>query len=128
MPQRKSDFRLGQACPASLLIAKSAEAEKAGATQHSAKQRSQSARRLRRPLSGRGFACSRFSGNGVVSCWLESIDSRRAQVEALLSPGGCCRPFSLDAADSSAVVCCWRRAAPPDVRSRERMAARRKAP
>jgi hypothetical protein len=48
MPQRKSVCRWGQACPAGLLIAKSAEAEKAGATQHSPKQRSQSARRVRR--------------------------------------------------------------------------------
>src|SRR5947209_1397984 len=32
MPQRKSDCRLGQACPASLSIAKSAEAEKVGAS------------------------------------------------------------------------------------------------
>src|SRR5450759_1856944 len=46
MPQRKSGRRLGQGCPASLSMAKSAEAEKAGATQHSPKQRSHSARRL----------------------------------------------------------------------------------
>src|ERR1019366_5547624 len=49
MPQRESVCRWGQACPAGLLIAKSAEAEKAGATQHSPKQLWQSARRVRRP-------------------------------------------------------------------------------
>lgn len=38
MPQRKSGCRLGQACPAALSIAKSAEAVNAGATQHSPKQ------------------------------------------------------------------------------------------
>ena len=47
MPQRKLGWRWGQGCPAGLLIAKSADAEKAGATQHSAQQLSQSARRLR---------------------------------------------------------------------------------
>src|ERR1700689_3233488 len=50
MAQRKSGCRFGQGCPASLSMAKSAEAEKAGATQHSAKQRSQAARRLSRSL------------------------------------------------------------------------------
>src|SRR5450759_4523159 len=47
MPHLKSGCRLAQACPEGLSIAKSAETEKAGATQHSAKQLSQSARRLR---------------------------------------------------------------------------------
>src|SRR5258708_2356108 len=63
MPQRKSDCRWGQACPAFLLIAKSAEAEKVGATQHSAKHLSQSARRLRRPPSEASSAYLRFSDN-----------------------------------------------------------------
>ena len=48
MEHRKSGFRFGHACPAALSMAKSAEAANAGATQHSAKQRAQSARRLRR--------------------------------------------------------------------------------
>src|SRR5258708_10435848 len=63
MPQQKSDCRWGQACPAFFVIAKSAEAEKAGATQHSAKQLAQSARRLRRPPSEASSACLRFSDN-----------------------------------------------------------------
>src|SRR5262245_56198149 len=67
MAQRKSGCRWGQACPASLSIAKSAEAEKAGATQHSPKQRSQSARRPRRALPGKGCECSRSSDNLCVS-------------------------------------------------------------
>src|SRR5258708_5439265 len=73
MPQRKSDCRLGQACPAFFVIAKSAEAEKAGATQHRAKQLSQSARKLRRPPSGAGstyftsiFSPRLFRGKGVA--------------------------------------------------------------
>src|SRR6266480_1941909 len=48
MEQRKSRRRWGDACPAPLSMAKSAEAEKAGATQHSPKQRPQSARSLAR--------------------------------------------------------------------------------
>jgi hypothetical protein len=82
MPQRKSDPRLGQACPASLSIAKSAEAKKAGATQHSAKQRSQSARRLGRPWSGEVLNARIFRTMGVgllVALWHAS---RRVQVEA----------------------------------------------
>src|SRR5260370_11909227 len=63
MPQQRSDCRWGQACPAFFVIAKSAEAEKAGATQHSAKQLAQSARRLRRPPSEASSACLRFSDN-----------------------------------------------------------------
>jgi len=38
MEQRKSGRRFGQGCPASFSIAKSAEAENAGTTQHSPKQ------------------------------------------------------------------------------------------
>jgi hypothetical protein len=70
MPQRKSDCRLGQACPVFLLIAKSAEAEKAGATQHSAKHLSQLARRLGRSPSKMGSASLRFSDNvcGLLFC------------------------------------------------------------
>jgi hypothetical protein len=45
IPQRNPAPRFGQACPAGLSIAKSAEAANAGATQHSPKQRAQSARR-----------------------------------------------------------------------------------
>src|SRR5450759_1371108 len=60
MPQRKSGRRLGQGCPASLSMAKSAEAEKAGATQHSPRQRSQSARRLRRRTSRSDDASSPY--------------------------------------------------------------------
>src|SRR5260370_38241446 len=56
MPQRKSARRLGHACPGGLVSAKSAEAAKAGATQHSAKQRSQSARRLRKRASSASVA------------------------------------------------------------------------
>src|SRR5438046_1392129 len=63
MSQRKSDCRWVQACPAFLSIAKSAEAEKAGATQHSAKQFSQSACRLRPSPGGASFPYSRFSDN-----------------------------------------------------------------
>ena len=65
MPQRKSGCKLEQAWPAFLVIAKSADAEKAGATQHSAKQFLQSARRLERSPSGTGStcSCSRFSDN-----------------------------------------------------------------
>src|SRR5262245_45329388 len=48
MEQRKSDRSWGQARPAALSMAKSAEAQKAGATQHSPTQRSQSARSSRR--------------------------------------------------------------------------------
>src|SRR5260370_34181155 len=70
MPQRKSDCRFGQGCPASLLIAKSAEAEKAGTTQHSPKQRSQSARRLGRCPPEPDEAGERGSGNGQVSWWI----------------------------------------------------------
>src|SRR6266536_2546512 len=66
MPQRKSACRFGQACPAGLSMAKSAEAEKAGATQHSPKQRSQSARRSRRRPSGSGAAGRDPSGMGVL--------------------------------------------------------------
>src|SRR6266566_3118243 len=44
MPHRKSGCRWGQGRPAGLSIAKSADAENAGATQHSPKQRPQSAR------------------------------------------------------------------------------------
>jgi hypothetical protein len=64
MPQRKLDrAKLGQGTPASLLIAKSTEAEKAKATQHSAKQSSQSARKLARSgLEAGGSAGLRFSG------------------------------------------------------------------
>src|SRR5882724_8530457 len=82
MPQRKSDCRWGQACPASLSIAKSAEAEKAGATQHSPKQRSQSARRLRRPLSGKRSACSRSSDTCVspVGCRIAELDDTKRKV------------------------------------------------
>jgi hypothetical protein len=61
MPQRKSDRRWGQACPAFLVIAKSAEVEKAGATQHRAKQCPQSARRRRRAPSTARAAASRLS-------------------------------------------------------------------
>src|SRR6266545_4342543 len=74
MAQRKSDCRFGQGFPASLSMAKSAEAEKAGATQHSPKQRSQSARRLRGRPSGTGAAGESSSGNvdgllgGAVEC------------------------------------------------------------
>jgi hypothetical protein len=51
MEQPKSDCRFGHGWPAALSTAKSAEAEKAGAMQHSAKQRPQSARSLwRYPL------------------------------------------------------------------------------
>src|SRR5215468_1284295 len=49
MPHRKSARRWGQGCPAGLSIAKSADAENAGATQHSPKHRPQSARRTRCP-------------------------------------------------------------------------------
>jgi hypothetical protein len=45
MSQRKPPPRFGHGCPAGLSIAKSAEAANAGATQHSPKQRAQSARR-----------------------------------------------------------------------------------
>jgi hypothetical protein len=45
IPQRNPSPRFGHACPAGLSMAKSAEAENAGATQHSPKQRAQSARR-----------------------------------------------------------------------------------
>jgi hypothetical protein len=44
MPHLKVGCRLGQGCPAGLAIAKSAEAENAGAVQQSAKHRWQSAR------------------------------------------------------------------------------------
>jgi hypothetical protein len=55
MPHRKSGCRWRQGYPAGLSIAKSAEAENAGATQHSPKQRSQSARRTRCPLFRAGI-------------------------------------------------------------------------
>src|SRR5471032_3120497 len=58
MPQRKSGVRFGHACPAFLVIAKSAEAENAGTTQHRAKQLMQSARRLARSPSGAASSCS----------------------------------------------------------------------
>ena len=45
MPQRKAEARFGQGVPAFLSMAKSAERVKAGATQQSAKQLAQSARR-----------------------------------------------------------------------------------
>src|SRR5262244_4212575 len=48
MPQRKSARRFGHGWSAALSIAKSAEAENAGATQHNAKHRTQSARNSRR--------------------------------------------------------------------------------
>ena len=64
MPQRNSGVRFVQGCPASFVIAKSAEAQKAGTTQHRAKHLLQSARRLRRPPSGSGSTCSRHSDNG----------------------------------------------------------------
>ena len=77
MPQRKSDCRLGQACPAFLSIAKSAEAEKAGATQHSAKQLSQSARRLRRPFSEADAAADAASGSASGSTCSRLSDNVR---------------------------------------------------
>ncbi len=48
MLQLKSELRLGQACPAGLSMAKSADLAKAGATQHRPWQREQSARKSRR--------------------------------------------------------------------------------
>jgi len=63
MPQRKSVRRLGQVCPALFVIAKSAEAEKAGTTQQSAKQFSQSARRLEWSSSAVVVVSSCFSDN-----------------------------------------------------------------
>src|ERR1022692_941286 len=63
MRQRKSGRRLGQACPASLSIAKSGDTENAGATQQSPKHRSQSARRSSRSRSGTSPAGSRASDN-----------------------------------------------------------------
>jgi hypothetical protein len=57
MPHRKSGPKWGHGCSAGLSIAKSAEAENTGATQHSPKQRSQSARRARCPLSRPGSGC-----------------------------------------------------------------------
>src|SRR5215468_7326422 len=62
MEQRKSRRRLGHACPARLSMAKSADAEKAGATQHSPKQRPQSARSLARCPPGAEAADGRGSG------------------------------------------------------------------
>jgi hypothetical protein len=44
MPHRKSEPRFGQARPAGLSMAKSADAANAGATQHRPKQLAQSAR------------------------------------------------------------------------------------
>src|SRR6266571_5145080 len=74
MAQRKSDCRFGHACPASLSMAKSADAEKAGATQHSPKQRSQSARRSTGSLVAREKAghegsdlCGAFKQKQVAS-------------------------------------------------------------
>lgn len=79
MAQRKSDCRFGQACPASLSMAKSAEAEKAGATQHSPKQRSQSARRLERRPSGEGAAG--WSSSGNVGWSPVGLKERRARAD-----------------------------------------------
>jgi hypothetical protein len=58
-------MRLGQGSPARLSIAKSAEVEKASAAQQSAKQLSQSARRLARSDLAAGWSAGMcFSGTG----------------------------------------------------------------
>src|SRR5665647_1989039 len=82
MSQRKSACRFGQACPAGLLIAKSAEDEKAGATQHSAKQLWQSALRPGRSPAAEGSSCSRISDN---VCGLHLIQGSRATKGPLIS-------------------------------------------
>src|SRR5665647_53596 len=101
MAQRKSGCRWGQACPAGLLIAKSAEAEKAGATQHSAKQLAQSARRSGRPRSGADPVCSRLLDNvggpfgqqlGFLACSGGVLHSPRAGANP-------CLLYTSDAAD-----------------------------
>ena len=70
MEQRKSRRRWGHACPAPLSMAKSAEAEKAGATQHSPKQRPQSARSLARCPPGTEAKGGSGSGTaGLLLIW-----------------------------------------------------------
>jgi uncharacterized repeat protein (TIGR03833 family) len=61
MPQRKFDRKFGHAFPTSLSTAKSADVKKGSATQQTAKQRAQSPRKLRRPLSSSRVARLRFS-------------------------------------------------------------------
>jgi hypothetical protein len=93
MTHRKSGCRFGQGCPAGLSIAKSAEAENAGAAQHSPKQRAQSARRLSRPLSAQPeLAGSRAS----VSPGLRDGQEYRLPLLRLMPP---------PPGDRSAVLC-----------------------
>src|SRR5664279_27126 len=80
MAQRKSDCRWRQAFPAYLSIAKSVEAEKAGTTQHSPKQLSQSPRRLRRALSAR------------CTAWSHSSDTVRDLPSMARHPTDACAP------------------------------------
>jgi uncharacterized membrane protein YkvA (DUF1232 family) len=67
MRQRWSSARLGQARPAGLSMAKSAEAANAGTTQHSPRQRPQSAR------SSKAIARSLAAYPGQVRGWLTGL-------------------------------------------------------
>ena len=84
MPQRKSASRFGHACPEGLLIAKSAEARKAGTTQHSPKQLSQSARSLHGELRRALAETERLAGQGPDALLEMDVAGHRQQVNALL--------------------------------------------
>ena len=94
MPQRKPDRRFGQGCPAGLSIAKSADAENPGATQHNPKQRAQSARSRPGPLSsGPGLAGWRGSLNAVLRTWLGAV-LLAVQANARGPPPAVRRPYA----------------------------------
>ena len=80
MPHRKSGCRWGQGRPAGLSIAKSADAENAGATQHSPKQR---------PQSARSTACARSgaSPEGPGSLLKGGLRPGQRRFAARLRPG-----------------------------------------
>src|SRR5260370_40000778 len=76
MPQRNSLVRLGQGLPGRLSMAKSGEAEKAGATQHRPQQRSQSGLR---PGWSAGEGSSISSSRGMRGFFPEVVRPRSVQ-------------------------------------------------
>src|SRR5664279_5730043 len=97
--QRKSGCRWGQACPASLSKAKSAEAENGSATQHRPKQLAQSASRFRRARPRKGSVSLRFPDKASVLL----LDQQRSLVVRL--PDGSALP-ALPARGGTRAVSC----------------------
>lgn len=96
MPQRKSACKLGQACPAFFVSAKSTEAEKAGTTQHSAKQCPQSARRSGRSPAEAGSAYSCFSDNiCTLSHWHSGLLNSSPNIDCVEHVNNACLPGDL---------------------------------